>query len=120
MSDAVFHEYARQAAAALVERETQRTGSRMAAYEIVSQTVGKSSDWLRRFIGRRIEVDLAAFNIAAQYDRLCSRIEADNETAEARANALKGQLDAAIPSTARKVLAVAAGTETKTPTPTDR
>jgi hypothetical protein len=101
----------RNAAAALVEREERRTGSLMTAYEIVGSTIGKSSTWVRRFIGSSPDAkfDPVGFNILAQYDRLCVRVEDDNAQREARIAGLKGQIDAATEGSVAEVLAVARG-----------
>lgn len=89
----------RSAAAALVEREERRTGSRMAAYHNVGAMVGASSSWIRKFVTERPEVktpDLTTgWNILETYRRVCGRIEAEAENERAKAQALKRQIDAA-------------------------
>lgn len=87
----------RCAAEALVDREERRTGSRMMAYETVAQTVGTSSEWLRKFIQRKEGKEpklTVGFNLLAVYTRICDRVE------EARdgERELKREIDAAIQS----------------------
>lgn len=87
----------RSAAVGLVERETIRTGSRMAAYEIVAQTVGTSSEWLRKFIsmkeGKEPRVTVG-FNLLEYYNQVCERVE---QTGAAERQ-LAGEINAAIES----------------------
>src|SRR3990167_6159592 len=52
VSDLTIVEDARRQAAALVERETLRTGSKMAGYQAVAEMVGVSPAWLRAFVCR--------------------------------------------------------------------
>jgi hypothetical protein len=85
----------RSAAAALVDREERRTGSRMAAYEIVAQTVGTSSEWLRKFVVGGKEPRLTiGFNLIQVYRQVCDRVEraGDNE------RKLRNEIDAALES----------------------
>lgn len=67
----------RSAALGLVEREERRLGSRMLAYETVSRSVGKSSDWLRKFIFNHIKEPgiTVGFNLIVTYRRACERVE---------------------------------------------
>lgn len=68
----------RSAAAALVDREERRTGSRMVAYEVVAQTVGTSSEWLRKFVSSNEAKEprmTVGFNLIQAYRRVCERVE---------------------------------------------
>lgn len=88
----------RSAAAALVEREERRTGSRMVAYEVVAQTIGSSASWVRAFLGKSEGVKeprITLFqNIRASYENLCSRVEQENRADELRLKLIKGEIDA--------------------------
>lgn len=93
---------ARPFAAGLVEREERRTGSRMAAYERVSEMVGVSGSWLRKLLGRHDGLMMEAhefLNIAAAYRRVCERIEAERDREREMFLALRGDADAALEST---------------------
>lgn len=71
---------------ALVERAERQTGSRMAAYEVVAQTVGTSAGWLRKFIkGYEAKEPRATIyeNIRAHYEAFCNRVEQENRNDEA-------------------------------------
>lgn len=109
--------YARSAAAALVDREVQKTGSRMVAYEIVAQMVGVSSSWLRKYLAKREEAKepgvTVGFNIIRQYECLCLRIEEDNAARLQRIQQLKEDIHAAAPRIVGEALAVAGGTPTE-------
>lgn len=98
MSSAALTSATRSALGALVEKETRRVGSRTVAYEIVAQTVGTSSSWIRKFLAKSEEVKeprITLFqNIRSAYDQLCERVESENRTDELRLNALKGNLHA--------------------------
>lgn len=98
MSPAALNTITRGALHALVERETRRTGSRSVAYEIVAQTVGCSSSWVKKFLrdsGEVKEPRITLFqNIRAAYDQLCERVETENRADELRLQALKGQINA--------------------------
>lgn len=89
---------ARPFAAAMVEREERRTGSRMSAYEIVGQSVGVTASWLRKLIGRQpLVVEHHEFlNLAAAYRRICERVEAEAEIERRKLAVLRGQADAAL------------------------
>ena len=88
----------RLALSLLVEREAVRVGSRSVAYEHVAQLVGSSSSWVQKFLrdsGEVREPRLPLFqNIRAAYDRLCERVEQENERDEMRLRLLKGKIDA--------------------------
>ena len=87
----------RNAAAALVDREERRTGSRMVAYEIVAQTVGTSSEWLRKFLssnGAKEPRMTVGFNLIQVYRRVCERVEQAGD----QERQLKEEIDAALES----------------------
>lgn len=71
----------------LVARAERTTGSRMAAYEQVAQTVGTSAGWIRKFIKGYDAKEPGATlyeNIRASYEAFCSRIEEENRADEQR------------------------------------
>jgi len=87
----------RSAAAALVDREERRTGSRMVAYEIVAQTVGTSATWLRSFLstnGAKEPRFTVGLNLIQVYRRVCERVEQAGD----RERLLKEEIDAALES----------------------
>jgi len=88
----------RSALGAMVEKETRRVGSRTVAYEIVAQTVGTSSSWIRKFLANNGEVKeprITLFqNIRAAYENLCERVELENRADELRLQALRGKINA--------------------------
>lgn len=98
MSAAALTSTTRSALGALVERETRRVGSRTVAYEIVAQSVGASSSWIRKFLANSEEVKeprITLFqNIRASYENLCNRVEQENRTDELRLRLIKGEIDA--------------------------
>ena len=98
MSSAALMSTTRSALGALVERETRRTGSRTVAYEIVAQSVGASSSWVRKFLAKSEEVKeprITLFqNIRASYENLCNRVEQENRNDELRLMLIKGEIDA--------------------------
>jgi hypothetical protein len=98
MSAAALNSITRSALGALVEREERRTGSRMVAYEVVAQTIGASSSWVRAFLGKSEAVKeprITLFqNIRASYENLCSRVEQENRADEQRLKLIKGEIDA--------------------------
>ncbi|MET4210501.1 hypothetical protein [Bradyrhizobium sp. LA2.1] len=98
MSAAALTSITRSALGALVEREERRTGSRMVAYEVVAQTIGASSAWVRAFLGKSEGVKeprITLFqNIRASYENLCSRVEQENRADELRLKLIKGEIDA--------------------------
>lgn len=104
MSSAALNSDTKSALAALVDREARRVGSRYAAYEIVAQTVGTSSSWLKKFLAKSDEFKeprITLFqNIRAAYDQLCERVESENRMDELRLRALKGNLHAVTESPA--------------------
>jgi len=94
---------ARNAAFAAVERQERQTGSRMAAYEIVAQTVGTSASWLRKFISNSVEAKqpnlIVGWNILVAYRQICERVEQAAENERAVVRALQRQIDAVTTST---------------------
>lgn len=98
MSAAALTSTTRSALGALVDRETRRTGSRTLAYEIVAQSVGSSSSWIRKFLAKSEEVKeprITLFqNIRANYENLCNRVEQENRNDELRLKLIKGEIDA--------------------------
>lgn len=98
MSSAALVSTTRSALGAMIERETHRVGSRTVAYEVVAQTVGVSSSWIRKFLADSGEVKeprITIFqNIRMAYENLCKRIELENRADELRLHALKGQMNA--------------------------
>lgn len=98
MSTAALTSITRSALGALVEREERRTGSRTRAYEIVAQSIGISSSWVRKFLAKSEEVKeprITLFqNIRASYENLCSRVELENRADEHRLKVIKGQINA--------------------------
>ena len=88
----------RSAAAALVDREVRRSGSRTVAYEIVAQTIGTSSSWLKKFILNSSEVKeprITLFlNIRDNYNNLCNRVEQENRNDEAIKALLRERINA--------------------------
>lgn len=98
MSAAALTTITRSALGALVEREERRTGSRTVAYEIVAQSVGSSSSWVRKFLARSEEVKeprITLFqNIRASYENLCCRVEQENRADELRLKLIMGEIDA--------------------------
>jgi hypothetical protein len=98
----------RNAAAALVDREERRTGSRMVAYEIVAQTVGTSAEWIRKFISSNEAKEprmTVGFNLIQVYRQVCERVEQAGD----RERQLKEDIDAALES-AGLLVAPATGT----------
>src|SRR5262249_46514913 len=72
-------------------------GSRTASYEKVGNQIGKSSKWVRRFVGRDRCAALSlqtGLNIAARYRELYERIERENKTRRERLAELEGRTHA--------------------------
>ena len=87
----------RSVAAALVDREERRVGSRMVAYEIVAQTVGTTSAWLRSFLstnGAKEPRFSVGLNLIEAYRRVCERVELAGD----RERRLKEEIHAALDS----------------------
>jgi hypothetical protein len=98
MSSVEFTATTKSALKALIEREAIRTGSRTVAYEVVAQTIGASSSWVRKFLtydDKVAEPRITLFhNISTYYNNVCERIEAENRTDELRLRQLRGKMDA--------------------------
>ncbi len=87
----------RSVAAALVDREERRVGSRMVAYEIVAQSVGTSAAWLRSFLstnGAKEPRFTVGMNLIEAYRRVCERVEQAGD----RERQLKESINAALES----------------------
>ena len=87
----------RNVAAALVEREERRTGSRMLAYHMVGQMVGASAEWVRKYISSEEAAEprfTVGLNLMQVYRRVCERVEQAGD----RERKLKEQIDAALES----------------------
>lgn len=94
----------RSAAATMVQRRERDSGSRMVVYEQVASMIGVSSSWLRKFIGRSPDAKpslVTGFNILALYDRMCARVESEINNERAKIDALRNEIHAATPITAR-------------------
>jgi hypothetical protein len=89
-------EISRSAAVALVDREWRRSGSRMVAYDRVSQMIGMSSEWVRAFTGGRLKEPglTVGFNLMMIYRSVCERVE---QAAE-HERQIREQIDAALAS----------------------
>lgn len=102
MSPAALSSMTRSMASELVRREERRVGSRTVAYEIVAQTVGTSSSWLRKFLSKSDEAKeprITLFqNIRVAYSNLCERVESENRTDELRLRLLRDETNAATES----------------------
>jgi hypothetical protein len=107
MSSAAFTSTTKSALKALIEREAIRTGSRTVAYEIVAQTIGASTSWIRKFLAYDDAVAEPRYtlfhNIASYYDSICTRVEQEQQTERAKYAALKVELDAVAKSFDRLV-----------------
>ncbi len=88
----------RSALGLMVEREERRVGSRDVAYEIVAQTVGASSSWIKKFLSRSVEVKeprITLFmNIRDAYENVCNRVEQERANELLKISKLRGELDA--------------------------
>lgn len=89
-------EVSRSATIALVRREQRNTGSRMVAYERVSQMIGMSSEWVRAFTAGRLKEPglTVGFNLMMIYRNVCERVE---QAAE-QERIIREQIDAALAS----------------------
>ena len=99
MSSAEFTATTKSALKALIEREAIRTGSRTVAYEIVAQTIGASTSWIRKFLAYDDVVAEPRYElfhniVAYYYDSICTRVEQEQQTERAKYAALKVELDA--------------------------
>lgn len=99
MSAASLTNATRSALSLIVEREARRVGSRDVAYEVVAQTVGASSSWIKKFLLRYDEVKeprISLFlNIRAAYENVCARVEQEHFNELLLIEKLKGELNAA-------------------------
>lgn len=89
-------EISRSATIALVRREERNTGSRMVAYDRVSQMVGMSSEWVRAFAAGRLKEPglTVGFNLMMIYRNVCERVEKAAE----QERIIREQIDAALAS----------------------
>ncbi|WP_286962387.1 hypothetical protein [Methylobacterium sp.] len=87
----------------LVNHQVEQGAARMQAYGRVASLIGRSSAWVQRVIGRdpRAAVGLHdAANIRAAYDRLCARVQADNDRLDNELAELLGDVRAHAPAPA--------------------
>src|ERR1700761_2142223 len=87
----------RNAAAALIDREERRTGSRMVAYYTVGQMVGASAEWVRKYISTEEAAEprfTVGMNLIQVYRRVCERVEQAGD----KERLLKEEIDAALES----------------------
>lgn len=98
MSSVEFTATTKSVLRALIDREAVKSGSRTVAYEKVAKTIGASSSWVRKFLtyeDKVAEPRITLFrNIAAYYNNVCERIEAENREDEHRLRQLRGKIDA--------------------------
>lgn len=89
-------EISRSATIALVRREERNTGSRMAAYDRVSQMIGMSAEWVRAFSSGRLKEPglTVGFNLMMIYRNVCERVEKAAE----QERIIREQIDAALAS----------------------
>lgn len=87
-------EISRSATIALVRREERNTGSRMVAYDRVSQMIGMSSEWVRAFAAGRLKEPglTVGFNLMMIYRNVCECVE---QAAE-QERIIREQIDAAL------------------------
>jgi hypothetical protein len=103
---AITADLTRSAANFLVERAERQTGSRMAAYVMVAQTVGTSAEWLRKFINGSEAKEpkwTVGWNLLDHYNRICTRVEQEIETERCLIQTLKREIDAATSPVTRMV-----------------
>lgn len=107
MSSAEFTATTKSALKALLERETRRTGSRTLAYEIVAQTIGASTSWIRKFLTYDDVVAEPRYslfqNIASYYDRICTRVEHEQQKEREKLFATRDEINAVARSFNRMV-----------------
>ena len=98
MSSVEYTATTKSALKALVEMEATRSGSRTVAYENVARAIGASSSWIRKYLtydNRVAEPRYAVFkNIAAFYDKICARVEQEQQLERAKLDALRVELHA--------------------------
>ena len=118
---ATINDATRLALGALVDREERRTGSRDLAFESVGQTVGASASWVKKFVSKSAEVKeprITLFlNIKAAYEKVCARVEQEHRLEEARAAALRVQLNASVEGFVEMVDGAARAQATRAPAP---
>lgn len=113
-SAAIASGLTRSAANALVERAERQTGSRMAAYVVVAQTVGTSAEWIRKFINGSEAKEpkwTVGWNLIDHYNRICTRVEQEHDKERLLIQTLKREIDAVTSPVARMV-EIAARAET--------
>jgi hypothetical protein len=100
MSAAALTSTTRSALGMLVQKEEQRTGSRMIAYSNIAERIGSSASWVRKFLKDSHEVKeprITLFqNIRANYEALCNRVEQENREDERRLMLIKGEMNAVV------------------------
>lgn len=88
----------RSALGLMVERETRRVGSRDVAYEVVAQTVGASSSWVKKFLSKSDEVKeprMTLFmNIRQAYENVCNRVEQEHQNELLKIKLLRDEIHA--------------------------
>lgn len=98
MSATALTSTTRSALSAMVEKEARRVGSRTVAYENISQMIGVSSSWVRKYLAGRGDVGEPRTplfqNIRVAYSNLCERVEQQNRNDELRLRAIGKKLDA--------------------------
>jgi hypothetical protein len=113
-SAAITSALTRSAAYSLVERAERQTGSRMAAYVMVAQTVGTSAEWLRKFINGSEAKEptwTIGWNLLDHYNKICNRVEQEIETERCTIQTLKREIDAAT-SPINRMVQIAQSAET--------
>jgi hypothetical protein len=86
----------------------------MAAYEMVAQTVGTSSEWIRKFINGSEAKEpkwTVGWNLLDHYNKICTRVEQEQDKERFKIATLKREIDAAT-SPAIRMVEAAARTET--------
>lgn len=90
----------RSTVALWVHREEQRSGSRMATYEVIADSIGKSKSWVRKFYRGSPEVKEASWSLGCRileaYELACERLDRVAETEQAEARNLQRQINAVI------------------------
>lgn len=98
MSSVEYTETTKSALHTLIKIETGRTGSRTVAHENVARAIGASSSWVRKYLvydNKVAEPRYAVFkNIAAFYEKICDRVEQEQQIERQRLAALRVELDA--------------------------
>ncbi len=119
MSSASLTDATRSALGILVEREERRTGSRDVAFEMVAQTVGASSSWLKKFLSRHSEVKeprITLFlNIRQAYENVCNRVEQEHQNELLKIKLLRDEIHAATEGFVELVDGTAATQSGRTP-----